>query len=111
MRGWDWSVARAYLPTALALGIAFATSLMAPSAQAGSSGVTLDAARVWLPYALFVLAVLLGGWVTIRLWRVRQATSLICHCGGLLGPERPLGLKHLRARVCRDCGRQWRRRA
>lgn len=109
MRGWDWSVARAYLPTALALGIAFAASLIAPQAQAGSWPIGAAATLAWAPYALFALAVLLGGWVTVRLWRFRQAAGLICHCGGLLGPERSLGA-HQRARVCRDCGRQWRRR-
>lgn len=109
MQGWDWSVARAYLPTALALGIAFAASLMVPHAQAGSSGAAVDTALVWLPYGLFVLAVALGGWVSIRLWRSRQVAGLICRCGGLLGPERSVGL-NLRTRICRDCGRQWRRR-
>lgn len=109
MQRWDWSVVRAYLPTALALMTAFLASLAMPEVRAGATRVDAGADWNWAAYALFALACLLGAGATLRLWRRRQATGLLCQCGGLLGPERMDG-RGGRASVCRACGRTWRRR-
>lgn len=109
MQRWDWSVVRAYLPTALALTTAFLASLAVPDVRAGAIPVAATADWDWAPYVLFALACVLGAGATHRLWRRRQAAGLLCPCGGLLGPER-VGRKGGRASVCRACGREWRRR-
>ncbi|MGX5729877.1 hypothetical protein ACWKWK_04985 [Pseudoxanthomonas beigongshangi] len=110
MQRWDWSVARAYLPTALALATAFLASLRVPAVQAGAMRAGPAADWDWAAYLLFALACLLGTAATLRLWRRRQTAGLLCRCGGLLGPEK-MGRKGVRATVCRACGREWRRRA
>lgn len=110
MQRWDWSVVRAYLPTALALLAAFLASLAVPEVQAGSMHVEAGADWDWTAYALFALACLLGVAATLRLWRRRQAAGLLCRCGGLLGPERT-DRRGGRASACRACGREWYRRA
>jgi hypothetical protein len=106
---WDWSVARAYAPTAAALAAAFVASLAVSQARAQSVSAATPAGWDWTPYALFVLAGALGLWTTARLWRTRRTADLLCRCGGLLGPERPGRGGELRC-VCRACGRSWRRR-
>ncbi len=105
MQRWDWSAARAYLPTALTLATAFLASLRVPALQGPMrAGAPVD----WAPCLLFALACLLGIGATRRLWRRRQAVGLLCPCGGLLGAER-MGRRGSRTSVCRACGREWRR--
>jgi len=109
MQRWDWSVAWAYLPAALALAIAFIASLGGPGVQAAGSMRADAADGDWAPYALFALACLFGMAATLRLWKRRRAAGLLCECGGLLGPARP-GRKGAPASICRACGRTWHHR-
>ena len=108
MRHWDGKAVRAYLPAVVALGVAYASSLLLPALQASPARAGLASSLGWLPYVALAVAAALGTWVSVRLWRSQYGTALVCECGGLLGSERR-GRRGAWIRSCRDCGRQWKR--
>lgn len=81
-------VARAYLPTVLALVAAFVGSMLLGRPEQSPLLTGLAGGFRWVPMLAFGAALGLGAWATVRLCRAEHGLGLLCDCGGILGTER-----------------------
>lgn len=82
-----WMTVRAYMPTILALALAFALAWLLSGWRQNPYLAGLFGTVRWAPLLALGFAVVHGSWITYRLWRADRGEGLLRDCGGLLGGE------------------------
>lgn len=82
-----WMTVRAYMPTILALVLAFALTWVRSGWRQDPYLASIFATARWAPLLAMGFAIAHGSWITYRLWRADRGEGLLCGCGGLLGGE------------------------
>ena len=82
-----WMTIRAYMPSAMALVLAFALTWLLSGLRENPYLAGLVGTIRWAALLPLGFAAAHGSWITYRLWRADRGEGLLCDCGGLLGGE------------------------
>lgn len=105
MDRWGWMALRAYVPAAFALVAGLVSAWVVSHLPAGSLIAGMLAPLRWVAPIAFLAAVGLSLLATYRLLQWERGSAPTCHCGGLLGRERPGIRGRGDYRRCLACGR------
>jgi hypothetical protein len=105
MDRWTFMVFRAYGPC-IGLGVLSAVfTLLGPEPSDGPFANPFATMFAWASFGAALASLGAGIFAAYSLWRWQRGLALACHCGGLLGRERPGIRGRTDYRQCLACGK------